>query len=145
MVVSTPRGRRRRRLRVGPDVELGSRGRVPLGDRAAHEHDALDVRAAGALEQQGDVRQRPGRDERDGDAPPRCALHEVDRMYAERRPGGGGGAVETALAVDVGGHGGARTSGRSAPAATGGPAADELEGSAEHGVVLASVWLPCPS
>ena len=35
-------------LGVGPDVELGRRRHVPLGDRAAHQHDPLDVVAVRA-------------------------------------------------------------------------------------------------
>ena len=94
-----------RGLGVGPDVELGGRGHVAVGDRAAHEDDALHVGAARALEEQGDVGQRPRRHERDrlrarGDRP----LHEVDGVLTERRPARRGQrrAVETAFAVDVG-------------------------------------------
>ena len=35
-----------RGLRVGPDVELGGRRHVPLGDRASHQDDPVDPRGA---------------------------------------------------------------------------------------------------
>ena len=53
-----------RRLRIGPDVELGGRRAVPLADRAAHQDDPLGARVGMQREQQADVRQRAGRDER---------------------------------------------------------------------------------
>ena len=91
-------------LGIGPDVELGRGGHVPLSDRTAHQHDPRDVGASRALEQERDIRQRTGRDERHGDGARRDRLgHELDRVGAERRsdrrrqrrP------VEAALAVDV--------------------------------------------
>ena len=55
------------RVGVGPDVELGRRGRVPGLVRAAHDDRARDALDDARLEADGqrDVRQRPDRDERD--------------------------------------------------------------------------------
>ena len=55
----------RRRLRVGPDVELGRGGRVALAERPAHQPDGRDAvaQARRGPQQQRDVRQRPGRHE----------------------------------------------------------------------------------
>ena len=52
-----------RGLGIGPDVELGRRRHVALGDRAAHQHDPLPARMPRSSAQR-DVRQRAGRDER---------------------------------------------------------------------------------
>ena len=54
----------RSRFRIGPDVELGGGRDVSLCNCAAHEDDALRSRVGVEREQQRDVRQRPGRDER---------------------------------------------------------------------------------
>ncbi len=56
-----------RRLRVGPDVELGSRRHVARADRTAHQNDPCDPRCklGIACQEKGDVRQRPSRNEGD--------------------------------------------------------------------------------
>ena len=66
-----------RGLRIGPDVELGRRRRVPLADRTPHQHDSLGTHVGMEREQQRDVRQRPGRDE--GTAAD-ARREEVDRV-----------------------------------------------------------------
>ena len=92
-----------RGLGVGPDVELGRGRDVALGDRAAHQHDPLRLRLRVAREQERDVRQRAGGDERRALDP---LGEEVDRVLGRRL----GlrrrqvGAVEARLAVHVGGH-----------------------------------------
>ena len=74
-----------RRLRVGPDVELGRRRPVALADRAAHQHDPLGARVGMRREQQTDVRQRPGRDEDRLVARLRyCSREELDRVLVLR-------------------------------------------------------------
>ena len=79
------------RLGVGPDVELGGRRAVALTDRAAHQHDPLRAGVGLQREQERDVRQRPGRDQRE----PPVALpdlpREERRPRARRRPPAGGG------------------------------------------------------
>jgi hypothetical protein len=51
---------------VGPDVELGGRRDVALGDRAAHEDDPLQPLGGLGIprEEKRDVRERADRDER---------------------------------------------------------------------------------
>ena len=83
--VEHPRGG----LGIGPDVELGGRRPVALGDRPAHEHDALDpldhLRVQG--QQERDVGERTHRHERDrlgrGGEP---LGHEVDGVRGHRPP-----------------------------------------------------------
>ena len=95
-----------RSLRVDVDVELGRRRHVPFGDRAAHDHDALEgrrlLRVTGQKE--GDVGQWADRDERDRPLGAEDVLgQEVDGVLRdrlalrlrERRP------VEPGLAVNV--------------------------------------------
>ncbi len=85
----------RRRLGVVPDVELRDRRGVPGRHGPAHEHDPLDV--AGhlgvAAQQQGDVRERCGRDQghraRGGQDLP---VQEGDGVDGHRGPGGRGQA-----------------------------------------------------
>ena len=107
IVMSMPLSKTRLRgLGVGPDVELGRGRAVALADRAAHQHDPLGPRVGLEREQQRDVRQRAGRDERDRAlARADRSRQEVDRVLAtgaaaRRRQVG---AVEPALAVHVGG------------------------------------------
>ena len=91
-------------LGIAPDVELGGRSDIPLGDRAAHQDDALGPRVGMQGEQERDVRERADRDQRHrplGAADPLCK--EVDgvlrdRLALRRRQIG---AVEARLAVDV--------------------------------------------
>ena len=97
------------RLRVDVDVELGRRRDVSLGDRAAHDHDALDVlrrlRVPGQEER--DVRERPTGTSVTGAVASRGCARRGSRPRAARpgRPAARGsvGAVEAGLAVDVGG------------------------------------------
>ena len=93
-----------RGLGIRPDVELGRRGDVPLADRTTHEHDPLDAVATMRGEVASDVRQRPGRDERDGavrftnavgDERDRVVGDRGARRRRKRRP------VQAALAVHV--------------------------------------------
>ena len=90
-----------RRLGIGPDVELGRRRHVPLGDRAAHEHDPLDVLRPVGFEVQRDVRERADRHEHGARANP--AGDEVDRRSVDGLRGRlrQSGAVEAAVAVHV--------------------------------------------
>ena len=98
-----------RRLGVDPGVELRVRGAVAAPARAAHPHDPGDplVHVGSRGQQVGDVRQRAGGDERDrlvGLA--QHVGHELDRRPRVQLDVGVGevGAVEAALAVDVGGR-----------------------------------------
>ena len=91
-------------LGVGPDVELGSRGHVALGDRPAHDDDLREPVGAVPLEVSRDVRQRSRRDERhgsrrrgDGRGNPADGVGR-DRLGARLRQRR---AVEAALAVHV--------------------------------------------
>ena len=97
-----------RRLGVDVDVELGRRGDVPLGDRAAHDHDPLHVlgRLGVVRQEERDVRQRADRDERDRPGRAEDPLgEEVDRVLLDRCALRVGQArpVEPGLAMDVGG------------------------------------------
>ena len=114
-----------RRLGVGPDVELGRRRGVALADRAAHQHDALELgrqlRVAG--QEQRHVGERSGRDERDGR---RCSLRARGRSSRSRAraralgPGGGrSGPSSPVSPCTSAATCRARISGRAAPAATG--------------------------
>ena len=100
--VESAREHTTRGLRIGPDVELGRGRDIALRNRAAHEDDPLRPSLRVARQEERDVRQRPGRDERRaGDA----LREEVDGVLGDRtsprlrqlRP------VEPGLAVDVGG------------------------------------------
>ena len=68
-------------LRIGPDVELGGRRDVALGDRSAHQDDALDPLLDPGVEreQEGDVRQRSDRDDGDRRARQRSASQRGSR------------------------------------------------------------------
>ena len=94
------------RLRVGPDVELGRRRAVPFADRTAHHHEPLRPRVRMQRAKQPDVRQRPGRDERQlAVAAAKLLGEEVDSVLVARLRARRGqvGAVETRLAVHVSG------------------------------------------
>jgi hypothetical protein len=127
IVTSIPLEKTRGGFRVGPDVELGGGCDVALRDRAAHQHDALRPRIGVAREQERDVRERAGGDQRGAVEP---LGEEVDRVLG-RRPAlrrRQVRAVEAGLAVDVRGdarltHERALGSGRDRDLA----AADELE------------------
>ena len=93
-------------LRVGPDVELRGGGEVPLPDRATHDADLGDPREQLRVRphEARDVRQRPGRDERDAVRrsadQPRQQLHGAlghgpDSRFRQVR------AVEAGRAMDV--------------------------------------------
>ena len=122
-------------LGVGPDVELGRRGDVPLGDRAAHEHDALDVlrRPRGsAARRSATFVSGPTGTSVTGRSEPRIrsarksTACSVDRASLRRAAGRGrrGRSPRGRRAATNG----SRRSGRSAPAATGTSLApDELE------------------
>jgi len=74
----------RRRLRVLPDVELGRRGRIADSQRASHQRDRGDPlpQRRERAQEQGDVRERPGRDERHRDGGIGLANdrgHQLDR------------------------------------------------------------------
>ena len=93
-----------RRLRVGPDVELGRGCPVSLADRTAHQDDALRTCVGMLGEQQPDVRERPGRDERQASGTRAELLREeadgVPGTWARRRRRQLR-AVEPGFAVDV--------------------------------------------
>ena len=88
------------RFRISPDVELGRRGHVPLGDGAAHQDDAPRPKAA--VERLRDVRQRPDRHEHGVGR--HVVDEEVDGALLDRLGSAGRklGAVEAALTVNVG-------------------------------------------
>ena len=115
-----------RGLGVGVDVELGGDRRVPLPDRAAHE--ATGARSGDELrvepQQQGDVRERPDRRDRDrlGDA--RAGRGDERRRRPRGRAALGDGSrtrvADPALAVDLGrAHDRRRAARPAAPSATG--------------------------
>ncbi len=92
------------RLGVGPDVELGRRRHVALGDRSAHHDDALEAVAAVRVEQERDVRQRARGHEGHGSLARADALHEeADSVLRDGRRTRcrKGRPVEAAVAVDV--------------------------------------------
>ena len=93
-----------RRLGVGPDVEFGCRCAIALADGAAHQHDPLRYRIGVQREQQGDVRERPRRDQGQlavasanlrGEKVDRVLIAGGDRRLRER------GTVEARLPVHV--------------------------------------------
>ena len=111
-------------LRVGPDVELGGGRRVARAERAAHQRDPGDPGAQRRrrTEQQGDVRQRPGGDERHRLRRPRAGARPSAPPPISRRPDRRFrqvGAVEPRIAVELDRDPRLAHSGRSAPAATG--------------------------
>jgi hypothetical protein len=74
----------RRSLGVAPDVELGGGRHVPLGNRAAHENDALGSCVRMEREQKCHVRQRADRNERDGTLrAPDLLREEVGRVRSD--------------------------------------------------------------
>ena len=79
-----------RRVRVAVDVPLGGRRRVAgHAEGAAHEHAAPEQAGAGRLAQHGDgeVRERPERDQRDLAGPPASLVEdEVDGVAVAERP-----------------------------------------------------------
>ena len=131
-------------LRVDERVELGGRGDVALGDRAAHPDDALEPLAhvRVAPQQERDVRQRPGRDEHDAGLDQ--LVEQVGGVHVERprRRLGQRGPVEAALAVHVRSRA-QRARGAVGAGATGTsvrPASSSTFSALR--VVLSSVWLP---
>ena len=106
------------RLRVGPDVELGSGCPVALADRAAHQDEPFWSHVGMQRTEQADVRQRTGRNECQlPAAAPELFGEEVDGVLVGR-PGARSRQirpVEARLPVHVRGDVGARTNGLSAP------------------------------
>jgi hypothetical protein len=94
------------RFGVHVDVELGERLHVPHTGRAAHQHDLAHTLRQVRIgpEQEGDVRERPGRHERHGlRGVPQQACHQLNRVLRGQRHVRGGelGAVQPRLAVHV--------------------------------------------
>ncbi len=96
-------------LRVRPDVELGRGGRVPLPDGPAHQRDPGDPagEARRGPQQHRDVRQRSGRDDRDGFG--RRADRRDRQLHGRGRDGGRGRLgeirpVQTRRSVDIDRH-----------------------------------------
>ena len=91
-------------LGIAPDVELGGRSHVSLGDRTSHQHDSFGTRIGMQRKQEGNVGQRSDRDQRHGPLRPANLVgEEVDgvlsnRFFLRRRQIR---SVETRLAVDV--------------------------------------------
>ena len=110
----------RRGLGIGVDVELGGDGRVPVPDRAAHQAEVRDPRRELRVEpeQQGDVRQRPDRRDRD-----RLGMRSQDRARSGRprrsgrRSAGDGGRIVFPMPASPWISVARTTSPRSAPAA----------------------------
>ena len=138
-----------RGLGVGPDVELGGRRDVALGDRAAHEDDPLEpVGCLGvAGEQQRDVRQRAGRDQRHRlRRRVSSGREEVDGVLDDRARPSARGRSGPSMPVSPWTwrrRRGSRTSGRRRPAATGtSPRPTNSSTRSAFAVVFSRVWLP---